>query len=455
VRSRLRRLLSEQPWTWIIVAVLAVALTIVGLDWLDGKDLRTAGRETWAQRIIIVSGIGVFGVELARRLKWWLGLAAAIGVVGFLVIGLGAVIDEIRVEEFQESNRRPTATSAPIEATPVAPPAAAGLELPEGWAELELTLEPVLTGLNQPMALEAIPGSDQYIVLQREGEIRLISEGGTGGVTLLDLSSETSLDGERGLFDIAIGPADGRLYVSFSDVDGDNRVISFAMGDDAALSDRQDIIEVTQPFRTHNGGSLEFDTQGYLLMGIGDGGRLRDSLGAGQDRTNRLSTLLRIAPLVDGGYEIPPDNPYVDTAGVWPEIYAYGLRNPWRASTDPLTGDIWIGDVGQDAFEEINRIPFGNPGGSNFGWSRTEGTEVHAGKISDPTGFTAADIPSDNVAPIFSYPHDPEGVEGARNSVTGATSTEAPQFRSWRGPTCMPTSRHRLSAQFSSTKRPR
>ena len=399
-RASAARSFRSTRYTWIIAAGLAVVIVIVGVGWLDGLQMRTAGRETWAQRIVIAGGLGVFLVELARRFKWWLGVGAAIVVAGVVILGLTRVVDTIRVEEFAEGDRRPTAASAPLEPGVVAPPPAAGLDSPTDWAELELTLEPVLTGLTQPIAVEALPGTDQYLVLQREGEIRVISEGGSEGETVLDLSEETSLDGERGLFDLALGPADGRLYVSFSDLEGDNRVISFAVGDDATLSDRQEIIEVTQPFRTHNGGALEFDTHGYLLLAIGDGGRLRDSLGAGQDRTNRLSTLLRIAPLVDGGYEIPPDNPYLDTPDVWPEIHAYGLRNPWRISTDPVTGDIWIGDVGQDAFEEIDRIPFGDTDGSNFGWSLTEGEGVHVGKESDPTGYTEADIPPDHIAPV-------------------------------------------------------
>jgi glucose/arabinose dehydrogenase len=416
--SEFRRRLVAQPWAWLIVVALAIALVIFGLDWLDEKNWHTARRETWAQRIVVVGALGLFAVEAARRWKWWLGVVVATGLAAFMVLGLVRVVREIRMEEFSEADRRPTASSAPIDPDVGTSLPATGIKLRDDWVRLELFLEPVLEGLNQPMAVEAIPETDQFIVVQREGEIRLISEGQSGGVTLFDLGGDTSLEGEQGLLDVAIGPVDGRLYVSLTDLDNDNRVISFAI-DDAGLSDRRDIIKVTQPFETHNGGSLEFDAQGYLLLGIGDGGRLRDSLRVGQDRSNRLATLLRILPLVDGGYEIPADNPYLETEGVWPEIYAFGLRNPWRISTDPLTGDIWIGDVGQDAFEEVDRIPFGNPGGSNFGWSRTEGAVVHVGKPSDPTGFTEADIPPDNVEPVFFYAHDPDGVEGARNSITG------------------------------------
>lgn len=413
------RRFTERPWTWAIVAVVAIGAVFLGLDWLDTIDFRTAGRESWAARIVIVGALGLFVVEVARRLRWWLGVGALIALIGFVVVGLGVVVDEIRTDEFSDSDRRETAAGPPLAAEIVEAPTAAGVDSPEEWAALEPSLEPVLTGLTQPVAVEAIPGADRYVVLQREGEIRVIGEGENTGTTLVDLSDETTLDGERGMFDIAISPADGRLYVSFSDLEGDNRVISFSMADDATLSDRQEIIEVTQPFNRHNGGALEFDAHGYLLLGVGDGGRLRDSLGAGQDRTNRLATLLRIAPLPDGGYEIPPDNPYLDEDGVWPEIYAYGLRNPWRLSTDSVTGDIWIGDVGQDAFEEVNRVPYDNAEGSNFGWSITEGDSVHVGKPDDPTGYTEADIPDNYVDPVFFYQHDLEATEGARNSITG------------------------------------
>lgn len=415
--SRASTRLREHPLLWVLAALAALAFILIGLRWLDDRLIQTAAREIWAQRIIIAGGLGILVAEAARRWRWWLGLAMLIGSIVFTVVLVERVVDEVRLEQYADADRRPTASGPPIEATTEPAPQPAGLLARDQWDDLDISLEPILTGLSQPMAVEAIPGTDDYFVVQREGEIRRITEGGSEGELLLDLSGETSLDGERGFFDIALGPADQRLYVSYTDLEGDNRVTSFAT-DDGQLTDRQEVIEVVQPFRTHNGGSLEFDASGYLLLGIGDGGRLRDPLDSGQDTATRLGSILRIAPRPDGGYEIPPDNPLLAEPDTWPEIYAFGLRNPWRMSVDSLTGDIWIGDVGQDGFEEANLIPFAS-GGQNFGWSRTEGPGVHTGNDTTSTGFTEADIPSDNVGPTFFYAHDPEGVEGARNSITG------------------------------------
>ena len=411
------RRFRQRPLLWVVAVCVSLAFIAIGLRWLDDRLIQTEAREAWGQRIIIAGGLGVIVAEAARRWRWWLGVATLVGALVFTVVLVDQVVEEVRLERYSEGQRRPTASGPPIDATPQAAPRPAGALARDEWDALEVTLEPILTGLRQPMAVEAIPDTDDYFVVQREGEIRRIGEGGAEGDVLLDLSTETSLDGERGFFDIALGPVDGRLYVSFTDLDGDNRVISFAT-DDGRLADRQEVITVVQPFRTHNGGALEFDASGYLLLGIGDGGRLRDPLDSGQDTATRLATILRIAPLPDGGYAIPPDNPLVADTDSWPEIYAFGLRNPWRMSVDSLTGDIWIGDVGQDGFEEVDVIPFGT-GGQNFGWSRTEGPGVHTGKDNASTGYTEADIPSDNVGPTFFYAHDPEGVEGARNSITG------------------------------------
>ena len=411
--ERLRR----RPLLWVLAAVAAVVFVIVGLQWLDGRTIRTEAREAWGQRIIIAGGLGLLVAEAARRWRWWLGAIALVATLAGTVVLVDRVADEVRLDRFSEDQRRPTADGPPITATPVAAPRPAGALDRESWEALDLTLESVFTGLRQPMAVEPIPETDEYYVLQREGEILRIGEGDAEGDVLVDLSAETTLEGERGMFDLALGPVDGRLYVSYTDLEGDNRVISYST-EGGGLDDRIDVIEVTQPFETHNGGSLEFDLSGYLLLGIGDGGRLRDPLDSGQDTGTRPGSILRIAPAPGGGYEIPPDNPLLDASTAWPEIYAYGLRNPWRMSVDPLTGDIFIGDVGQDAFEEVNRIPFGT-GGQNFGWSRTEGPDVYIGPETAPTGFTTADIPSDNVDPIHFYAHDPERVMGSRNSITG------------------------------------
>jgi glucose/arabinose dehydrogenase len=151
---------------------------------------------------------------------------------------------------------------------------------------------------------------------------------------------------------------------------------------------------VDQPFSNHNGGALAFGPDGYLYVALGDGGSAGDPMGNAQSLSTLLGKLLRISPRPSGGepYSIPPDNPFVGWSGARPEIWAYGLRNPWRFSFDAATGDLWIGDVGQNAWEEIDLEPAGSDGGSNFGWDRLEGTHPFEG------GSAPGSVP-----PVFEY----------------------------------------------------
>jgi glucose/arabinose dehydrogenase len=157
---------------------------------------------------------------------------------------------------------------------------------------------------------------------------------------------------------------------------------------------------VDQPYSNHNGGNLAFGPDGYLYIGLGDGGSGGDPHGNGQSLTTLLGKMLRIDPtlLEDRPYAIPSDNPFVGREGARPEIWAYGLRNPWRYSFDRATGDLWIADVGQSAWEEIDVQSSGSDGGENYGWNRMEGDHPFEG-----------DAPADVVRPVFEYSHDDGG----------------------------------------------
>ena len=171
----------------------------------------------------------------------------------------------------------------------------------------------------------------------------------------------------------------------------------FAFGDDGAdPASERGVLFVDQPFSNHNGGALAFGPDGYLYVGLGDGGSAGDPMGNAQSLSTLLGKLLRISPRPSKGepYAIPPDNPFVGRDGARPEIWAYGLRNPWRFSFDTATGDLWIGDVGQNAWEEIDLEPAGSDGGSNFGWDRLEGTHPFEGSPAP-----------DSIAPVFEYAH--------------------------------------------------
>ena len=274
--------------------------------------------------------------------------------------------------------------------------------------------------LVQPMVLVARPGSDDLWVAQRAGEILRLertvdADAGTEEIRLLpepvlDLTGRIGTEGEGGLLGMAFSPAGDQLYLDYTDTDGDTVVSAFALdGDTADPDDEQVLLTVDQPYSNHNGGDLQIGPDGLLYIALGDGGSADDPDGNGQDTSTLLGTLLRIDPTPGGEatYVVPGDNPFVDTPDARPEIWLYGARNPWRFSFDPATGDLWVGDVGQNEWEEIDHLPasggVGAGAGANLGWNLMEGTHPFAG-----------DPPADHVGPIHEYPH-----EAGACSVTG------------------------------------
>ena len=280
-------------------------------------------------------------------------------------------------------------------------------------ARVVITLEPFVDGLVAPLAIvNAGDGSGRLFVAEQGGKVRLVRDGRLTTAPFLDVSDEVASGGERGLLGIAFHPgfpSDPRVFVDYTDRSGNTQVSSFRVAADDP--DRVDaasevrILHVDQPFANHNGGALVFDPSGSLLISLGDGGSGGDPNGNGQSLTTLLGKVLRID--VDHGadlatrraYGIPADNPFVTGgAGTRPEIWLVGLRNPWRMSIDRATGDLWIGDVGQDAWEEIDVQRATAPGGTNFGWNRMEGTHCFrpADRCQDPA----------LALPISDYGHD-------------------------------------------------
>jgi glucose/arabinose dehydrogenase len=218
----------------------------------------------------------------------------------------------------------------------------------------------------------------------------------------LDLTSQVSLGGEQGLLGVAFSPDGGDVYVNYTDTNGDTHVTGNAMGDrQADTTTRRDVLFVEQPYANHNGGNLAFGPDGYLYIGLGDGGSGGDPQGNGQSLSTLLGKMLRIdpTPFGDRPYRIPADNPFVDRAGARPEIWAYGLRNPWRYSFDRRSGDLWIGDVGQSAWEEVDLQPSASAGGENYGWNLMEGDHLYGGGAP----------PAQAVPPVYEYSHDGGG----------------------------------------------
>jgi glucose/arabinose dehydrogenase len=261
---------------------------------------------------------------------------------------------------------------------------------------VKISLEQVAS-LEQPLALAVRPGDDALYVAEKTGRVMAIRGGAVDRAPVLDLSRQVSLGGEQGLLGLAFSP-DGRfLYVNYTDVHGDTRIVEYAMrAGRAEPSSRRQLLFVDQPYDNHNGGDLVFGPDGYLYVGLGDGGSGGDPQGNAQSLDTLLGKMLRIDPRPSGGepYSIPSDNPFVGRPGARAEIWAYGLRNPWRYDFDPATGDLWIADVGQSAWEEIDRQPAGAPGGANYGWNLLEGTHRYAGEA-----------PEGAVTPVYEYAH--------------------------------------------------
>jgi len=254
-----------------------------------------------------------------------------------------------------------------------------------------------LAVLEQPVALSVRPGDEALYFAEKVGRVVALREDGADPDLILDITGEVSQGSEQGLLGMAFSPDGGFLYVNYTDVLGHTHVTEFeTLGDGLDLGSRRDVLFVQQPFSNHNGGNLVFGPDGYLYIGLGDGGSGGDPDGNGQSLSTLLGKMLRISPRPSDGdpYGIPPDNPFVDQDGARAEIWAYGLRNPWRYSFDRQTGDLWIGDVGQSEREEIDVEPAGSAGGLNFGWNLFEGTLPYEGGSDD----------DQTVAPVFEYP---------------------------------------------------
>ncbi|HEV2767312.1 MAG TPA: PQQ-dependent sugar dehydrogenase [Acidimicrobiales bacterium] len=307
-----------------------------------------------------------------------------------------------------QTSPEPTGTVAP-------PPSASppSTRAPEGSPPAQATLDELagvrvrlteVATVDRPVAMAVRPGHDQLFVAERGGRVVVIDDGEVLPEPLLEV--ETTTNGERGLLGLVFSPDGDRLYVDYTDAEGDTRVEEHRMGEGAAEiqpGEPRTLLHVAQPFSNHNGGHLAFGPDGLLYVGLGDGGGGGDPKGNAQDTETLLGSILRIDPRAPGDapYGIPGDNPFAGGGGRG-EIYVYGLRNPWRFSFDRATDDLWIADVGQNAIEEINRLPAASAAGANMGWPALEGSRPFEGEP-----------PPDAVPPVYEYDHD-EGF-----SVTG------------------------------------
>jgi glucose/arabinose dehydrogenase len=249
-----------------------------------------------------------------------------------------------------------------------------------------LTLEPVADVTGATALATRVDDPTVYAALQRGVVVALTA--GAAPRTVLDVSDRTRAGGERGLLGLAFAPDGSHLYVHYSAAaTGETVVEEYRFADGVAdPTTRRVLLTVPQPQANHNGGQLAFGPDGALYVGLGDGGSSDDegpghaSGGNAQSLQTLLGKILRIDPTPSGAlaYTVPDDNPFA-AGGGRPEIYVYGLRNPWRFSFDRKTGDLWIADVGQDRYEEVTRLRAGGAAGANLGWNRYEGTARHRG----------------------------------------------------------------------------
>ncbi len=308
----------------------------------------------------------------------------------------------------------PAETTADVTPTATAslPPASSGPPTPAATTggafdptAVELGFEVAVAGLESPLAVaHASDGSGRLFVVEQGGRVRIVRDGALESRPFLDIADRVLAGGEQGLLGLAFHPDfpdDARLFVNYTDRSGTTIVSSFSVEDDADVADAASevqILRIAQPYANHNGGAVAFGPDGMLYVATGDGGSANDPHDNGQRVDTLLGKILRVdVDAADGeqAYAIPEDNPLADDPDAAPEIWQTGLRNPWRMSFDTATGDLWIGDVGQGAWEEVN-VARAGVGGLNFGWKRMEGVECFQDAGCEDPAYTL---------PVAEYDH--------------------------------------------------
>jgi glucose/arabinose dehydrogenase len=313
-------------------------------------------------------------------------------------------IETIPPSEEPSKTVAPQVTSSTTTTTKTITTTLATPEAPEPPNPEDYELSKIADGFKNPVYLtHAGDESDRLFIVEQRGYIWILDNKLTKiNTPFLDLSSRVKSGGERGLLGLVFHPTysvNGFFYAHYSDQSGDTVISRFKVTDNPNLADpnsEEILLKQDQPFGNHNGGQIAFGPDGYLYIGLGDGGAAGDPLGNGQDPSKLLGSILRINVDDDHPYSIPLSNPFVSDPKGMDEVWAYGLRNPWRFSFDRLTGDLYIGDVGQNKMEEINYHPSEGKGGENYGWNQMEGSDCFIGGCS----------PELYVEPVAVYSHN-------------------------------------------------
>jgi glucose/arabinose dehydrogenase len=306
-----------------------------------------------------------------RRTSAALVLSAAL--VAFVACGGN---DDHKASRARSSTTRTSSTTSSTAPASVAPTTVATPDL----ANAKVRLTQIASNLDSPVAFATRPGDDRFYVVEQPGRVRIIDNGAVVKKPALEVA--VSSDNEQGLLGLTFSADGKKLYVDYTDPNGDTNVDEYTMnGDTADVSSRRRLLFVDQPYANHNGGEVTFGPDHMLYITLGDGGSAGDPQNRAQNLGELLGKILRIDPTPGGNapYTIPADNPFVGTSGARPEIWMYGLRNPWRFSFDSATRDVWIGDVGQGDWEEVDYTPLATAAGSNWGWNLREGTHEYKG----------------------------------------------------------------------------
>ena len=302
----------------------------------------------------------------------------------------------------------------------------AGLAFAAALFAQQIRTIPVATGLDAPTDIQnAADGSGRLFFVEQRGVIRVFHNNTLAAEPFLDIHEKTVGEGESGLLGLAFPPAFAakqRFYVNYTDLNGNTVIAQYRVSENRDVSDPASelvLLRIVQPYSNHNGGQLRFGPDGYLYIGMGDGGSGGDPENRAQNLAELLGKMLRVdVESEPGRVLIPPDNPFVKLPGARPEIWALGLRNPWRFTFDRETGDLWIADVGQDTYEEVDFQPASSRGGENYGWNKMEGAHCFDGECS--TGGL--------VLPVAEYTHERDGC-----SVTGGFVYRGSLFPVLRG----------------------
>ena len=301
-----------------------------------------------------------------------------------------------------------TTVAPPASTPPSASPAPSSSPAPEPVVGEPVVAVEVVAELDSPIGLGVRPGDESLYVIEQAGHVVRVSPSGET-VEVADIDDRTDGAGEQGLLGIAFSPDATTAYLDYTDGDGDTVVAAYPVADDGTFDVDAERIMLTidQPYPNHNGGDLMTGPDGMLYVAMGDGGSGGDPERRASDPENLLGKLLRIdpTPSADAPYTVPADNPFVggalgDLVGA-PEVWSWGLRNPWKIAFDPLTSSLWIADVGQNAIEEVNVVDPtpDHPAGwaVDFGWSAFEGNDRYNDDVPDPGNLTF---------PVWTYGHD-------------------------------------------------